>query len=128
MSNRVLVVLVLVLAAGVGLAATNPTSNDYQTFIEDVMAQAVERVDESTETGRLIRQLFRSQGKRVVESVIRPNTRRHNYRLMSLFETRILGTRILVVGVVNRFVPVDGMDAMKEKMGRLLSSFSFQTP
>ncbi|MBM4121199.1 MAG: DUF4359 domain-containing protein [Nitrospira sp.] len=128
MSNRVLVILVLVLAMGVWLAATNPTTDDYQAFIGDLMAQAVERVDGSTQAGGLIRQLFKSQGKQVVEAVIRPNTLRHNYGLFSLFETRVMGTRVLVVGVVNRFIPVDGMDALKEKMGRLASPFSFQTP
>jgi hypothetical protein len=128
MSNRVLVVLVLVLAMGVGLVATNPTTNDYQAFIADLMAQAVERVDESTSTGSLIRQLFRSQGKKVAESVIRPNTLRHNYGLFSVFETRILGTRVLIVGIMNRFIPVDGMEALKEKVERLMSSSSFQAP
>ena len=128
MSNRVLVILVLVLAMGVWLAATNPTTDDYQAFIGDLMAQAVERVDGSTQAGGLIRQLFKSQGKQVVEAVIRPNTLRHSYGLFSLFETRVMGTRVLVVGVVNRFIPVDGMDALKEKMGRLASPFSFQTP
>jgi hypothetical protein len=128
MSNRALVTLVLVLAMGVWLAATNPTTEDYQAFIEDLMAQAVERVDGSTQAGGLIRQLFKSQGKQVVEAVIRPNTLRHNYGFFSLFETRVMGARVLVVGVANRFIPVDGMDALKEKMGRLASPFSFQAP
>jgi hypothetical protein len=128
MSNRSLVVIVLVLTISVGLAATNPTINDYQAFVEDLITQAAERVDGSTQAGSLIRQFFKSQGKKVVEVMIRPNTLRHNYGLCSLFETRILGTKVLVVGVVNRFIPVEGMEALKGKMEKLLPSVSVSTP
>lgn len=124
MSNRALVIIILALAIGVGLAATNPTINDYQTFIAGLMAQAVERVDGSTPAGSLIRQLFKSQSKQVVESMIRPNTLRRNYGFFSIFETNALGVKVVVVGVVNRFIPVDGMEALTEKIGRLVASFS----
>jgi hypothetical protein len=128
MSNRGLVVIILVLAVSVGLAATNPTLNDYQAFIEGLMAQAVERTDGSTQAGSLVRELFRSQGKKVVEVMIRPNTLRHNFGLCSLFETRVLGTKVLVVGVVNQFIPIEGVDELKEKMERLLPSASLSVP
>ncbi len=125
MSNRGLVIIVLALAVAVGLAATNPTINDYQIFIEGLMAQAVERVDGSTEAGSLIRQLFKSQGRKVAETVIRPNTLRHNYGFFSVFETNVLGGKVVVVGVVNRFIPVDGLETLTEKVGRIVSSSSF---
>ncbi|MBM4124183.1 MAG: DUF4359 domain-containing protein [Nitrospira sp.] len=114
-----LALVVLVLGIGVGLAATNPTSNDYYGFVEGQLAGAVERLDAAAPSGDLVRQVFKSQGAMVVQSIVRPNTTRRNYGLFSIFTTKLLDVEVVVVGAGTVFVPIDGLDDVAKKISHL---------
>lgn len=118
MSTRTLLIIVTCLAAAVVLAATNPTTQDYETFLEATVAQEVDRRSHhsgSDERERMIRDLLQS----VLQAVIRPNSVRRNYGLFSLFETRILDTNVLVLGVGTAFWPLSGVEEVTHKAERL---------
>ncbi len=120
MNNLALALLTLVLAVCVTLAATNPTTDDYLLFIEARLSQALEHMDRAVPSGEqnLIRSIFRRQGKRLVEGVVRPHTVRRNWGLLSLFETRVWDVRIVVLGIGGWFVPIKGVEEATLKFGR----------
>ncbi|MBI4400297.1 MAG: DUF4359 domain-containing protein [Nitrospirae bacterium] len=122
MSNTGLVVLVAGLGICVALAATNPTTQEYGAFLESLLGTALEQTDpaDSAHERNLIRNLLKSQGKTVIESVIRPNTRRRNYGLFSIFETRAFDVHVVIVGVGGVFVPVDGVEDATRKLGQIV--------
>ncbi|MDR4472021.1 MAG: hypothetical protein MRJ92_04985 [Nitrospira sp.] len=47
----------------------------------------------------LIGAIFRAQGPKLVEGLVKPNTTRNNWGLLSLFETNVLDQPVLVLGV-----------------------------
>ncbi len=109
MNTRTLLVIVICLSAAVVLAATNPTTQDYEGFLEATVAQEVARRSHhpaSDERASMIRALLET----LLQAVIRPNTVRRNYGLFSLFETRILDTDVLVLGVGTAFWPLSGVE------------------
>lgn len=122
MGNRVLIIIVLLLGGSVALAATNPTTRDYDLFLEGLLNEALERTDQSGRKDErdLIKSLFKSQGKLIIDSVVHPNTRRRNYGLFSLFETRVFDVRVSVLGAGGVFVPLDGVDEATRKVGQIL--------
>ena len=122
MSNRLLLMLVLLLAVCVALAATNPTTRDYGTFLQASLSQALERMDRSEPTNqrKIIRDLLTAQGTRVIESLIRSNTVRRNYGLFSIFETHAFDVRVVVVGVGRHFFPAEGQEEIAKKLGQLV--------
>ena len=122
MSNRLLLMLVLLLAVCVALAATNPTTRDYGTFLQASLSQALERMDRSEPTNqrKIIRDLLTAQGARVIESLIRSNTVRRNYGLFSIFETHAFDVRVVVVGVGRHFFPAEGQEEIAKKLGQLV--------
>ncbi len=115
-----LALLTAFLGICVVLAATNPTTDDYLLFLEAKLSQALERMDQTAPSGEqnLIRSVFRAQGKRLIEGVVRPNTIRRNWGLVSLFETRIVDVRIVVLGIAGRFLPIEGVEEATLKLGR----------
>lgn len=121
MRIRTLLILVFFLAICVGLAATNPTLDQYLLFVETEMNRALERMDQSmTNRDRtLIQNVFRSQGKKIIQGVVRPNTVRRNWGLVSRFETRVLDEEVMVLGIAGRFVPLKGFEETTLKIGRL---------
>jgi hypothetical protein len=124
MSTRVLVVLVFLLGITVGLAATNPTAGDYDAFIDGVLSRAVERMDQTGHANERDkdRQMIRSQVKQLAASLLASATVRRNYGFFSLFETKVFGIDIVVLGIGNRFVPVKGVEDLTTKIHRLASS------
>ena len=121
MSLARLAVVVLVLAGAVGLALSNPTMDDYLLFVETELGRAMDRMDQSTPVReqQFIRQVFRSQGKKLIESVVRPNTVRQNWGLLSRFETQVADTKVTVLGVSGRFIPIRGVEEVTLKVGRM---------
>ncbi|MEW6247092.1 MAG: DUF4359 domain-containing protein [Nitrospirota bacterium] len=115
-----LALLTAFLGVCVALAATNPTTDDYLLFLEAKLSQALERMDQTAPSREqnLIRSVFRTQGKRLIAGVVRPNTVRRNWGLVSLFETRVLDVRVVVLGVAGRFVPIEGVEEATLKLGR----------
>jgi len=122
MSNRVLLSIVMLLGICVALAATNPTTPDYGKFLEAALSRALDRMDqeEPAPQRKVIQDLLISQGKRVIESVVRSNTVRRNYGLFSIFETRVFDVRVVVLGVGMTFIPIDGQEDIEKKLGRLV--------
>lgn len=122
MSNRTLLIIVILLSLCVALAATNPTTPEYGIFLQAALSQALHRMDETEPTNqrKIIRDLLRQQGKRVIESLIRSNTVRRNYGLFSIFETHAFDVRVVVVGVGMNFFPVDGQEEIARKIGQLV--------
>ncbi len=121
MSLARLAVMVVVLAGAVGLALSNPTTDDYLQFVERELNGALDRMDQGmpSQEQQLIRQVLRTQGKKLIEGIVRPATVRHNWGLLSRYETRIAETRVVVVGIGGQFVPIKGVDEATLKIGRM---------
>src|SRR5689334_15459184 len=105
MSLARLAVMVVVLAGAVGLALSNPTTDDYLQFVERELNGALDRMDQGmpSQEQQMIRQVFRTQGKKLIEGIVRPATVRHNWGLLSRYETRVAETRVVVVGIGGQF-------------------------
>lgn len=124
MRTAALAILVMVLGICVGLAWTNPTTQDYGEYLETLISQALAQTNptESEHQEKVIRDLFKSQGKLVIKSVIRPNTARRNYGLFSIFETRAVGVRLVVLGIGSTFIPLEGdnVEEVTRKLGQII--------
>ena len=118
MNNTTLLAIVILLALSVALSATNPTTQDYAAFLEEILATELERLEKKgpAENQALAGELLRTRGTQLIEAIIRPNTSRHNYGLFSIFETRVLKIRIVVVGVGSQFIPTDDLDEILQKI------------
>ena len=121
MSNLTLAGLVGGLLVAVGLAATNPTMDAYVHFVEARLLAEIEKMDQAgpRHDRDLIKAVFRAQGPKLVEGVVRPNTTRNNWGLLSLFETNVLDQPVLVLGVAGQFVSLRGVEEATLKVGRL---------
>ncbi len=121
MSNLTLAWLVGGLLVAVGLAATNPTLDAYVHFVEARLVAEIEKMDQSgpRHDRDLIKAVFRAQGPKLVEGVVRPNTTRNNWGLLSFFETNVLDQPVLVLGVAGQFLPLRGVEEATLKVGRL---------
>ena len=114
-------VVVAVLAGMVGLALSNPTMDDYLWAVEQELSKALDRMDQSTppREQQFIRQVFRSRIKKLIESVVRPHTVRHNWGVLSRYETQVADTKVVVLGIGGRFVPIKGVEVATLKIGRM---------
>lgn len=117
-----LAVVVLALTGAVGLALSNPTMDDYLEFVERELGRAIDRMDQHTPSReqQLIRDVFRSQSKKLIAGVVRPATVRHNWGLVSQYETRVADTKVVVLGIGGRFVPIKGLEETTLKIGRMV--------
>ena len=63
-----LVTIAVLLAGAIGLVLSNPTMNDYQTFVEMELGKAINRMDQSgsTREQQFIRQVFKNQSKKKI--------------------------------------------------------------
>lgn len=121
MSLRRLTIIVVLLTGAVSLALTNPTMDDYLRFVDREMTKALDKMDPNTPSReqQFLRQVFRSQGKQLIETVVRPQTVRHNWGLLSRYRTRVSGTEVVVVGVAGTFIPVRGLEETTLSLGRM---------
>lgn len=121
MSLLRLAVVAMLLAGAVGLALSNPTMDDYLRFVEQELGKAIDRMDQSTPTReqQFIRQVFRSQSKKLLETVVRPHTSRQDWGVLSRYETQVVDTRVVVLGIGGRFVPIEGVEEATLKIGRM---------
>ena len=112
--------VVAALATSVALALTNPTTDQYLGFVQAELAKAIDRMDQSTpERERAaVRNIFRRHSKELLDTVVRPHTLRHNWGVLSRFETTVLGTRVVVIGIGNQFIPLEGIDEAILTLGR----------
>jgi len=120
MSLLRLSLVVVTLAVSVVLALTNPTTDQYLGFVQAKLAIAIDRMDRSTpeREGTVIRNIFRRHSKELLDSVVRPHTLRQNWGVLSRFETTVLGTRVVVIGIGNQFIPVEGVEEAVLTLGR----------
>jgi hypothetical protein len=121
MSLRTLAGVVLLLAVSVGLAATNPTMREYRAFLETQLEQAAARLDQGGQSGERDRQLLREQAKPLIAQLLASATVRRNAGVFSLFETKLLGLDITVLGIATKFIPIAGTDELEKKIHQLSS-------
>lgn len=112
--------IVVVLATSVALALTNPTTDQYLSFVQAELAKAMDRMDQSTpeREGTVVRNIFRRHSQELLNSMVRPHTVRQNWGIFSRYETTVLGSRVVVIGICNRFIPVEGVDEAILTLGR----------
>ena len=120
MSLLRLSLVVTVLAMTVVLALTNPTMDQYLSFVQAELTKAMDRMDQSTpeREGSVVRNIFRRHSQELLNSVVRPHTLRKNWGVLSWFETTVLGTRVVVIGIGSQFIPVEGVDEAILTLGR----------
>lgn len=124
MSNIKLAILASLLGICVVLALTNPTSQDYGAFLQVQLGLAVARMDQSLpeQERTLMHGLYTTQGPKLIELVLQKYTQRRNFGLFSLFESRVLEQKVVVVGVASMFIPVEGVDEATVKIGQLITT------
>ncbi len=112
MSLLRLSLIVVILAANVVLALTNPTTDQYLNFIHVELTKAMDRMDQATpERERsVVRSILRQHSQELLHSMVLPHTVRHNFGMLSRFETTVLGTRVVVIGIYGRFIPLEGVN------------------
>jgi hypothetical protein len=120
MSLLRLSLVVTALAVSVVLALTNPTTDQYLGFVQAELAKAMDRMDQSTpeREGTVVRNIFRRHSQELLNSMVRPHTMRQNWGVLSRFETTVLGTRVVVIGIGSQFIPVEGVDEAILTLGR----------
>jgi hypothetical protein len=120
MSLLRLSLVVTALAVSVVLALTNPTTDQYLGFVQAELAKTMDRMDQSTpeREGTVVRNIFRRHSQELLNSMIRPHTMRQNWGVLSRFETTVLGNRVVVIGIGNQFIPVEGVDEAILTLGR----------
>ena len=120
MSLLRLSVIVAVLAVSVVLALMNPTMDQYLSFVQTELTKALDRMDQSTpeREGTVVRNIFRRHSQELLDSMVRPHTTRKNWGIFSRFDTTVLGTRVVVIGIGNQFVPIEGVDEAIVTLGR----------
>ena len=108
------------LVVSVVLTLTNPTTDQYLGFMQAELAKAMDRMDQSTpeREGTVVRNIFRRHSQELLDSMMRPYTVRQNWGVLSRFETTVLGTRVVVIGIGNQFIPVEGVDEAILTLGR----------
>jgi hypothetical protein len=120
MSLLRLSLVVTALGVSVVLALTNPTMDQYLGFVQTELAKTMDRMDQSTpeREGTVVRNIFRRHSQELLNSMVRPHTMRQNWGVLSRFETTVLGIRVVVIGIGNQFIPVEGMDEAILTLGR----------
>ena len=114
-------IVVMVLGVSIGLALSNPTMDDYLLFVETELGKAMDRSDQSQSTREqtMLKSIFRSHSHELMNTAVRPHTVRRNWGLMSVYETTVLDSRIVVLGVAKYFIPLKGIDEAIVRLGRL---------
>ena len=112
--------VVVVLAVSVVLALMNPTMDQYLSFVQAELTKALDRMDQTTpeREGTVVRNIFRRHSQELLDSMVRPHTTRKNWGIFSRFDTTVLGTRVVVIGIGNQFVPIEGVDEAIVTLGR----------
>jgi len=120
MSLLRLSLIVVMLAVSVVLALTNPTIDQYLGFVQGELTKAMDRMDQSTpeREGNVVRNIFRRHSQELIESMVRPHTVRQNWGILSRFQTTVLGTKVVVIGIGNQFIPIEGVDEVILSLGR----------
>ena len=102
------------------LALMNPTMDQYLGFVQTELTKALDRMDQSTpeREGTVVRNIFRRHSQELLDSMVRPHTTRQNWGIFSRFDTTVLDARVVVIGIGNQFVPIEGVDEAIVTLGR----------
>lgn len=108
MGTKGLAIVALLLAGALALAWSNPTEREYERYQEELLDQVLTKIGASKELSSrgVLRQLVRSKDGLFLKSLIRSQTTRLNLGLCSLFETKLLSTKLVVLGVGGQFLPL----------------------
>ena len=116
-----LVAVVLLLGGCVALAATNPTKQEYRKFLEAKLAGALDKTEHArSRDAEIVRNILKTNGPLLIESVVGNNTLRRNYGLFSIFETRVLGANVSFLGIWGTFIPLTDVDDLTRALGRMM--------
>ena len=121
MSVLHLAIAVLVLGVSIALVLSNPTMDDYLLFVESELGKAMDRRDQThpSREQAMLKSIFRSHSHELMDTAVRPHTSRRNWGVMSIYETALFETRIVVLGVAGSFIPLKGIDEAIVRLGRL---------
>jgi len=113
--------VVLALTLSIGLVLLNPTIDDYLLFVEGELGKAMDRGGDgrSTREQAMLKSIFQAHSHELMNTAVRPHTIRHNWGLMSIYETSVFDARIVVLGVAGYFIPLKGIDEAIIRLGRL---------
>lgn len=116
-----LAIAVFVLALSIALVLLNPTMDDYLLFVEAELGKAMDRSDQSHSTREqaMLKSIFRSHSRELVDTAVRPHTIRRNWAIASVYDTSLFDTRITVLGIGGSFIPLRGIDEALLRLGRL---------
>ena len=117
-----LLAIVVLLSAAMGLAISNPSSLDYESFLQGQIVAALERMDAqpSARDRAIFREVIKTHGNQVVHAFVLPATLRTNYGFWSVFQTQLFGVDVVVYGVAGRFIPRDDPEALIRKLGTMV--------
>ena len=115
-----LTVTVTLLSISIGLVLSNPTIDEYLSFVEAELGKAMERSDQdhTTREQAMLRSIFRSHSHELMDTAVRPHTVRRNWGFASVYETSVFDARIVVLGVGGYFIPLKGIDEAIVRLGR----------
>ena len=121
MSLLPLSIVVLLLGLSIGLVLSNPAMEDYLQYVETELGKAMDRIDQSHSTREqaMLKSIVRSHSQELMNTAVRPHTVRSNWGIMSLYETTVFESHILVLGVAGYFIPLKGLDESIVRLGRL---------
>ena len=113
-------VTVILLSISIGLVLSNPTMDEYLSFVEAELGKAMDRSDQdhSTREQAMLRSIFRSHSHELMDTAVRPHTVRRNWAVASLYETSVFDSRFVVLGVAGYFIPLKGIDEAIVRLGR----------
>ena len=116
-----LAIVVVALGSSIGLVLSNPSMDEYLTFIEAELGKAMDRSDQrqSTREQAMLKTIFRSHSHELINTAVRPHTVRRNWGIRSVYETSVFDSRFVVLGVGGSFFPLKGIDEAIIRLGRL---------
>jgi hypothetical protein len=113
--------IVIALSVAIALILLNPTMDEYLLFVETELGKAIDRSGggQLSREQTMVRSIFRSHSHELVTSVVLPHTNRRNWGLLSVYDTTIFESRIVVLGLAGWFIPLRGIDEAILRLGRL---------
>ncbi|MFN3680784.1 MAG: hypothetical protein ACK4VP_01915, partial [Nitrospira sp.] len=97
---------------------SNPSTDEYVQFVEAelqrVLHQAGDRV--AVPSRRFLLEIVRPSSGQLVARFVRPATTRHNWGFFSRYETLVGGSKVVVLGIGGRFIPLTDVKEALEKI------------
>jgi hypothetical protein len=113
--------IVIGLSVAIGLILFNPTMDHYLFFVETELGKALDRSGDGhpSREQAMVRSIYRSHSHELVSSIVLPHTIRRNFGVLSVYDTTVFDSRIVVLGVAGWFIPLRGIDEAILRLGRL---------